>query len=637
MYGLGAKGGRIRNNPKACCHSMRRRRRLFAVDDDDHETVQTLSTYRDVFTTQIAAHGGRLIDAAGDSVLAEFPSVVAGVQCAVAVQTILRERNTTLPEHRQMWFRIGINSGDVLVKDDGTIYGDSVNIAARLESLSTPGSICISSGVHDSVQTRLELAYTDLGMQSVKNIRQPVRAYRVILDHDAATPTTPAPLLKRIGHQPKSIAVVVLLALVIVGVVGWQVFWRLDSSSVRAVPQPSSPLALPDHPSIAVLPFDNMSGDAEQEYFSDGITDSLITDLSQLRNLVVIARNSTFTYKGKAVDVRQIGKELGVHYILEGSVQRAANWVRINAQLVDANSGEHVWATRFDRPFSNIFTVQDAITRQIVAALDIELDEGEQLRMWRETTTHSEAYDALLRGREHMLRFTKQDTARARELFMQALSLDPQYAAAMALLGWTYFLDAGMWGISPAASWEKALKTTQQALALDASLSPAYSLLGFYYYRHVGDAEQAIANSERAISLSPSSGHHHHIASLIFTYMGGQPTRGLALIEKALRLNPLPPALYFETLGAVYFGLGRYNEAIEAYQKTLRHLPDFVPSHVNLVATYTAVGREAEARTHVQAVLRINPNFSVNTYTAHFHPAVKEQYRAPLLRAGLPD
>ncbi len=607
------------------------------MGDNDHETVQTLSAYREVFTTQIEGYGGRLIDTAGDSVLAEFASMVEGVKCALEIQTKLRERNRDLPEHRKMHFRIGMNAGDVLVKDDGTIYGDSVNIAARLESLTDPGSICISGSVHDSVQNRLALSYTDLGEQSVKNIRQPVRAYRVVMDEEAEAQAQPAPYSPSPGRWAKRIAIAALGILVLASVVTWQRVWRPSSQPVKVVSEPASLAGLPDTPAIAVLPFDNMSGDAEQDYFSDGITDSLITDLSQLRHLVVIARNSTFTYKGKAVDVRQVGQALGVHYVLEGSVQRDAQRVRINAQLVDANTGEHVWARRFDRSFSDIFTVQDAITRQIVVALDIELDEGEQVRMWRETTDNPDAYDALLRGREHMLRFTKQDTARARERFQEALALDPQYAAAMALLGWTYFLDAGMWGLTPDASWEKALLTTRKALALDASLSAAYSLLGFYYYQRVGDVEQAIANSERAISLSPSSGHHHHIAALIFTFMGGQPKRGLALIRKALRLNPLPPALYFDTLGAAYFGLGRYDDAIEAYQKTLRRLPDFVPSHVNLVAAYAAVRREAEARNHAQDVIRFNPNFSVNTYTAHFHDGIKEPYRASLLRIGLPE
>jgi adenylate cyclase len=607
------------------------------MGDDDHETVQTLSAYRKVFTAQIAEHGGRLIDTAGDSILAEFPSVVAGVQCAIAVQTTLREHNAGLPEHRKMWFRIGINAGDVLAKDDGTIYGDSVNIAARLEALADPGSICISGSVHDSVHTRLELVYTDLGEQSVKNIRQPVRAYRVILDHDAAARPKPAPLPKHKGHQTKLIAVAVLLILAIAGVLSWQMFWHSTSPPVNVASKQLPPLTLPDNPSIAVLPFENMSGDSQQEYFSDGITDTLITDLSQLRNLVVIARNSTFTYKGKAVDVRQVGQELGVRYVLEGSVQRASGRVRINAQLVDTSTGKHLWATRFDRPLNDIFTVQDEITREIVAALDVELTEGEQTRVWRRTTDSPKAYDYFLQGHKQALQFTKQDTARARELFMQALALDPKFAAAMAYLGWTYLLDADLWGISPKESWEKMRMAAQKALALDDSLGEAYSVLSFYYYRHVGDAEQAIANIERAITLSPGSAHHHHIASLIYTNIGGQPARGLTLIQRAIRLNPFPPALYFGALGEAYFGLGRYGEAIDANQKTLRLLPDFLPAYVNLTATYSAIGREAEARAHAQEVLRINPNFSVNTFTAHFHAEMKGPYRTLLLQAGLPE
>ena len=376
------------------------------MGDDDLETVQTLSAYREVFTAQVAEHGGRLIDTAGDSVLAEFPSVVAGVQCAIAIQTKLREHNSDLPEHRQMWFRIGINSGDVLAKDDGTIYGDSVNIAARLESLAEPGSICISGSVHDSIQTRLELAYAELGEQSVKNIRHPVRAYRIILNSEATAQVKRTPVSQHTNRRAKRIAFAALLVLVITGVVSWQLFWRSTSLPVKVLSDQSASLPLSDNPSVAVLPFENMSGDAEQEYFSDGITDTLITDLSQLRNLVVIARNSTFTYKGRAVDVRQVGHELGVRYILEGSVQRASGQVRINAQLVDAGTGEHLWATRFDRPFNDIFAVQDEITREIVAAMDVKLADGEQARVWRETTNHPEAYDYFLRARNQILRLT---------------------------------------------------------------------------------------------------------------------------------------------------------------------------------------------------------------------------------------
>jgi adenylate cyclase len=396
-------------------------------------------------------------------------------------------------------------------------------------------------------------------------------------------------------------------------------------------------LALPDNPSIAVLPFKNMSEDPTQEYFSDGFTDTLITDLSQLRQLVVIARNSTFTYKGKAVDVRQVGQELGVRYILEGSVQRADGRVRINAQLVDAGTGKHLWATRFDRPFDDIFAVQDTITRKIVAALDVELVEGEQARVWRRTTENPEAYDVFLRGREHHQRFTKQDTARARELYTHALTLDPKFAAAMAMLGWIYNLDADFWGVAPEESRDKMRGAAESAIALDDALGEGYSVLAFYYYRHAGDAARAIANAERALTLSPSSAHHHHIAALVLSKMGGQPARGLALIQKAFRLNPFPPPLYLGTLGEIYFDLGRYDEAIDVFQTTLRRLPDFLPAYVNLTATYRAVGREAEARVHAQKVLQINPHFSVNRWTAHFHPSVKESFQGLLLQAGLPE
>ena len=447
------------------------------MGDDEHATVHTLSAYREVFTTLIVHHKGRLIDTAGDSVLAEFPSVVAAVQCAVEVQTTLHEHNADLPAHRKMWFRIGINLGDVLTKDDGTIYGDSVNIAARLEALADPGGVCIVGSVYDNVQTRLELAYTSLGEQSVKNILQPVRAYQVVRAHNAPTQVIPAPWFQRPGRWAIRVAATMLLVLAIAGVVSWQRFKRSPARPGEVTSQQSRSLALPDNPSLAVLPFKNMSEDAQQDYFSDGFTDTLITDLAQLRQLVVIARNSTFTYKGKAVDVRQVGQELGVRYILEGSVQRAEGRVRINTQLVDAGTGKHLWATRFDRPFDDIFAVQDTITRKIVAALDVELVEGEQARVWRRTTESPEAYDVFLQGREHALRFTKQDTASARALYTQALTLAPKFAAAMSELGWTYLVDADLWGVSPDESWEKMRGAAESAIALDDTLGEGYSVL----------------------------------------------------------------------------------------------------------------------------------------------------------------
>jgi adenylate cyclase len=377
------------------------------MGDDEEATVRTLASHRKIIDGLIEQHHGHFVNSAGDSVLAEFASVVNAIQCAIEIQAALRKENSEFPPERQMEFRIGINLGDVIV-DGEQIYGDGVNVAARLESLAQPGGICISGTVHDQVRDKLALVYEDVGEQVVKNIARPVRVWRVRLDGAA-------PALKRRQISPHywrgGVLSLAGLAIIIAAIVLVQHVSLTPPRTAASIPPPAKPaLALPDKPSIAVLPFTNMSHDREQEYFSDGITDDLITDLSRLSGLFVIARESTFTYKGKAVKLQDVGRELGVKYVLEGSVRKAADRIRITVQLADAATGIELWAERYDRPLRDVFALQDEIVRRITTTLNLQLALSQQGVLIPRTTENLEAYDDVLRGEEEFQRFTKDTT-----------------------------------------------------------------------------------------------------------------------------------------------------------------------------------------------------------------------------------
>ena len=571
------------------------------MGDDEEATVATLGTYREVFVSRIGEHRGRVVDAKGDAILAEFTSVVDALNSAVAIQSELAGRNAGMPQGRRMDFRIGINLGDVLVQDDA-IYGDGVNVAARLESLAEPGGICLSRPVHDQVKAKLKLAFDYLGEQQVKNIAEPVRAYKVRLDAGEAA---------------------------------------AEAGGETAPPHPPAdrkePLSLPDKPSIAVLPFVNMSGDPEQEYFSDGITEDLITDLSKLSSLFVIARNSAFTYKGKAVDVRQVGKELGIRYVLEGSVRKAGDRVRITAQLVDAASGEHMWAERYDRKLEDIFDLQDEITRAIATELEVKLVEGEQARVWRRLTDNLEAYDLAMRGRELFRRHGRADIAQGRRLIEKALALDPKFAYAFLQLGWTYILE----GISeraesPQQCFERALELGRRVIALDDTLGNAYALLSVASVNS-GAYGQAREYAERAVALSPDDTQSNAVISNVLVRLG-RGEEALEHIETALRLDPLAPGTYLRFVGAAYRSLGRFEEAIAAYRECLEQVPDHTRAQIGLTLAYMEAGREEEGRAQARHVLRISPGFlsASSTFVTSFQdPAERDHMIALLRKAGL--
>jgi TolB-like protein/Tfp pilus assembly protein PilF len=614
------------------------------MGEDEVGTLRTLTAYRKIIDTLIEQYHGRIVGTAGDSVLAEFASVVDAVQCAVVIQTTLKTENASRPNDRRMEFRIGINLGDVMVEGE-QIYGDGVNIAARLEALAEGGGICISGTVYEQIENKLPLKYEDLGEQTVKNIKKPVRVYRVGLEVPAppvgqasslltarmAVPPegsskfqVPGSTLKEEGPQPRRVGAAhlsrstfVMVGLLIVGALAALLYSslspiRLPQSAIRN----QEALPLPDKPSLVVLPFTNISSDPEQEYFSDGITEDITTDLAKVSSLFVISRNSAFTYKGKAVKLPEVSRELGVRYVIEGSVRKAGDQVRITTQLIDAMQDQHLWSERYDRPLKDIFAVQDEIRQKIVFALKVKLTPEEQERFRQFPTANLEAYDYFLRGREASDRawyeYRKEANTQAQQMFEKAIELDPQYAAAYAGLGSAYWLEFFFrWTQDPPQSLRRAFELTQRAVALDDSLPGAHRMLGNVYLFQ-RQHELAIAEIERAIYLNPSNALNYSNLGVTLVF-AGRLDEGVKALEQGLRLDPRNPTLYLIQLGHAYRSAGQCEKAIVPIKQALSLNPAIIPARANLAVCYVELGREDEARAEAAEVLRRNPSFSVET------------------------
>jgi adenylate cyclase len=565
------------------------------MEGDERETVRTLTRYRKLIGDLVRRRAGRVVDATGDSVLAEFGSVVEATECAVEIQQALREENVALPPHRRMHFRIGINLGDVLVEGE-RIYGDGVNIAARLEEQAVPGGICLSGSAFDQVEAKLSLPIDFLGEQGLKNIARPVRVYRVRLE-----PGGPGPAPGAWGRRRLHKVLTSVVAVLLVG--GGVALWRGASPP----PRPAA-LELPDRPSIAVLPFENLSGDPRQEYFSDGITEDLITGLSKVSGLFVIARNSVHPYKGKPVRPEQVSRELGVRYVLEGSVRKEGRRVRITAQLVDATTGYHLWAERYDRELRDIFAVQDEVTQKIVEALAIQLTEAERGRLER-LRTDPEAYDLVLRGWEVMRRTTPESNAEARRLFARALELDPAFAKAAAGLGWAHLQSWQLQWSLDAGALDRAQEQAQRALARDESLTDAHRLLTqVYLWKKQHDL--AVAQAERAVGLNPNDAEAYETLAEVLAW-SGRAEESVGFIRRAMRLNPRYPFYYVWTLGHAYFLTGRPEEATAQLRSLLQLNPNFVAGHAYMAVLLAEQGREEEARAAGQEALRVSPAASL--------------------------
>lgn len=558
------------------------------MGEDEVGTVQLLKEYREIMAQFIQQHRGRVVDSPGDNLLAEFASVVDATECAVKVQEKLNSLNSDLPENKRMEFRIGINLGDV-IEDDERIYGDGVNIAARVEGLARGGGICVSGSVFDQIEGKMPLNYEYLGEQTVKNIKNPVRVYRINVKSEKIF-----------------------------------VFER----------EPE----LPDKPSIAVLPFENMSGDPTKEYFSDGLTEEIITGLSKIPSLFVIARNSTFTYKGKPVKVQQVSRELGVKYVLEGSVRSAGERVRITAQLIDGMTGQHLWAERYDRQMKDIFAIQDDITMKIMVAMQVKLTAGEDAFLGAKGTDNLEAYFLFLQAIAYFAEFSKDSNILSRKKLEQAITLEPDYAAAHGMLAGTYIVALWLsWDKSPQQSMAKAVEHTQRCLSLDDSNADAFSLAGALYLVQ-RQWDKAIAAGERAVELSPNSADNHARFAMTLKSVG-KVNEAIAMIEKAIRLNPMTPEWYLHELGTYYRLQGRYEEAIAILKKNLDRNPDYQTSRINLTATYSMAGELYQARTEAKEVLRKIPDFSAEQFMKGFpykDQKIIDDFIDNLCKAGLP-
>jgi adenylate cyclase len=604
------------------------------MGEDEEATVRTITAHRKVITSVIQKYRGRVVDSPGDNILAEFVSVVDAVQSGVEIQEVIRAKNAELPEERKMEFRIGINLGDV-IQEGERIYGDGVNIAARVEGLAEAGGICISGSAYEQIENKLALGYDYIGEHTVKNIVKPIRVYRVPTGPETLQKLTveekPAP-----GWQRAALAVVIALLVVAGGVAIWKSY-RPSTPPMEAASVEKMAFPLPDKPSIAVLPFSNLSGDPEQEYFSDGLTEEIISALGSVPKLFVIARNSTFTYKGKPVKVQQVAEELGVRYVLEGSVRKGGDKIRITAQLIDALSGHHLWAKRYDRNLSDIFAVQDEITKEIITAMQVKLTEGEQVKAAAKGTNNLEAYLKYLQASELINRINPQSNALAKQLAEEAIALDPEYAWAYYALARTYTLDVWLGTTkSPKQSIAKAMESLQKALVLDDTFAAGYSRLGFLYSM-TRQHDKGITEAEKAVTLSPNSAMAHlYLGKTLF--FAGRNEEAIPEYKIAIRLNPIPPNLYSWSLGLSYAFKGQYEEAIAWCEKAVNQQPDDLLARMMMTVVYSLSGRDEEARVQAAEVLRIQPKFSLKKLEkklTYKRKADRERFLGALRKAGL--
>ena len=609
------------------------------MEDNEEATIQTLNAYRNSMSTLIQQHRGRIVDMTGDNLMAEFSSVVDAVKSAVETQKMMGERNADLPENRRMLFRIGVNLGDIVEEDD-RIYGDGVNIAARLEGLAEAGGICISGTAFDQVKGKLDVGYRYLGEHTVKNIKEPVRVYRMLLEPDAAGKIIGEKKSKLRQWKGAAVAVAAMLILLAGALLIWNFYLR--ASSVELTSQEKAATSLPEKPSIAVLPFDNLSRDADQEYLADGITENIITALSKIPEMLVISRNSVFIYKDKPIKVQEVSQDLGVRFVLEGSIQKADNRVRITGQLIDATTGHHLWAEQYDRDLEDLFGVQDEITMHIASALQVELTDGEQAQVRHRSTNNLRAWAYGVKGYSLYERITKDDNAKARELLEKAIEIDPKYAWAWTMIGWTYFIDTRYgWHRPREESLKKLIEYGQKAVKLDDSIPDVYTLLAS---PHIWKKEhdKAIALAEKSIAIGPNSAESHAILGMYYRY-AGRFEDSIRMTEKAIRLHPYYPDWYLYSLEYSYYYLGQHEKAITIAKKHLaliesRGGTDTFWQHLILSQNYLRFGDMEKARWHAQEGLRQNPEYTFEwerQSSMYKDPALIEQQIADLRKAGL--
>jgi adenylate cyclase len=560
---------------------------------DEVGTARTLRQHRKVTDALVAKHAGRIVKTTGDGVLLEFPSVVDAVECAVAVQAVMAERNQGVPEDRRMLFRIGINLGDILI-EGADILGDGVNIAARIENECEPGGVFLSGSAFDQVRGKTSLAFDDLGEKSLKNIDRPVRLYAV---RSASTAAAKSPA------------------------------------------EAGKPLALPDKPSIAVLPFQNLSGEPEQEYFADGMVEEIITALSRFKSLFVIARNSSFSYKGKSPDIRQVGRELGVRYVLEGSVRKASGRVRITGQLIDAVTGAHIWADRFERDLTDVFALQDEVTVAVVSAIQPKLLQTEMEMATRRRPENLTAYDYYLRALPHNYLSTREGFAEALRLAHRALELDPRFGLVAALAGQCHSQNVLLgYASDPQFERKESVRLHRLALSLDDSDPDILGSASQCWAWMVGDNEGAIEMGDRAVALNPNlrsawvnRGWNYRNAGL--------PEEAVLSFERSLRLSPVDPLTHRTLAGmaAAYIELRRFDDAIVAAKKALRQNPTYSVANRYLASALGHLGRDAEAREAAARLLEDDPAFTISAWIARGGQSNSKLAIEGLRKAGLPE
>jgi adenylate cyclase len=565
--------------------------------DEEGTHARLRERLRGLADPKISEHRGKVVKHTGDGVLAEFGSVVDAVRCAIEVQRGMAEQNATMPQVKRIEFRIGIHVGDIIV-DDNDIFGDGVNIAARLEGIAEPGGVCISDDAQRQLRGKVDFAFEDMGPQNLKNIVEPMRAWRL----------------------------------------------RMNASGSPAAPieppvESTQALALPDKPSIAVLPFQNMSGDPEQEYFADGMVEEITTALSRFKWLFVIARNSSFTFKGKAVDVKEVGRRLGVRYVLEGSVRTASGKVRITGQLVDAVTGAHIWADRFERDMADVFALQDEVTVAVVSAIQPKLFQTEIAMATRRRPENLTAYDLFLRAMQQFYLSTREGLAEAIRLAHRALQLDPQFGFVTALAGVCH-MQRVLYGyaVDPQFDRKEAVRLMRLALSIDDSDPDTLAFAAIISAYMVGDCEREIEMANRAVALNPNSflawssrGHVFRIAGL--------PEEAIRSFERAIRTSPVDPRLHlmFVGMGMAFIELRRFDEAIVAGKKAQRQNPSFPPASFCLASAFAHLGRDGEAREAAARLLETDPAFTISARMGRRRQSHLKLLIEGLRKAGLPE
>ena len=578
--------------------------RLMSADETG--TLAAVKTcLSEVIAPAVAGHGGRIVKLMGDGALAEFPSAVEAVAAAADIQNAVNDRGLGQPDDTRLRLRIGVNLGDIIAEDGdgGDIHGEGVNLAARLEGLAEPGGIAVARSVYEQVKGKLDLVFEDLGGRAVKNIPEPVHVFRVRLE-TAGEEAPRKPFEAEIG---------------------------LDFS-------------IPDTPSIAVLPFTVMGDDPEQDFFADGVAEDIITALSKISRLLVVARTSTFIYKGRAVDVKQVSREQGVRYVLEGSVRKAGKRVRVSAQLIDATTGHHLWAERYDRDLEDIFAVQDEIVREIVTALDVQLREGEQHRVWSRGTKSLEAWECVRLATDDVLGGSAEKRPRATELIERALALDPDYAIAWAMRGWIYFNEADVGGgLGDRARFDRAqagaFRCGRRALEADPNCAEAYGVLALTHL-NAGEHDLALEMTDKAIALAPNNAELLGGVASAVMRKSGRPERGAELVKKAMRLSPFYRPGLLRALGNNYRLSGRLEAAVACYRESIKRETGYLAVYVNLASVLGELGRLDEARAAADEVLRQEPDFSISAYAkglAYRNPEDLARIADGLRRAGLPE